>query len=238
MLLVACSARERQAACMSSRSPESPFRRGREKNIAVVTNPGRKSVRAATYGMPAQALQLGVRPTLAMSESDAEQRTRLSELVRTRYAFVWRNLRRLGVPDAEIDDALQEVFLTTGRRLAEIPRGAEGGFLFRTCEFVALRIRRRLAHRREVSDELLADSADPRATPEQRAVQSEAREALQRILDAMPDEYRGAFVLFEMEQLSIAEIAETLDLPPGTVSSRIFRARRFFERAVQRQGKR
>jgi RNA polymerase sigma-70 factor, ECF subfamily len=188
--------------------------------------------------MPAQALQLGVPPTLDMSEAESEHRTRLSELVRTRYSFVWRNLRRLGVPDAEIDDAAQEVFLTTSRRLLEIARGAEGGFLFRTCEFVALRVRRRLAQRREVSDDQLADSADPCATPEQRAVQSEAREALQQILDAMPDDFRSAFVLFEMEQLSIAEIATTLDLPVGTVSSRIFRARRFFERAVQRQGNR
>ncbi len=188
--------------------------------------------------MRAQTLQLGVSPTVNMSDSEAEHRTRLSELVRTKYSFVWRNLLRLGVPQSEIDDAAQEVFLTTGRRLTEIARGAEGGFLFRTCEFVALRVRRRLAQRREVSDDVLADSEDPRATPEQRAVQSEAREALQQILDAMPDEFRSAFVLFEMEQLSIAEIATTLELPVGTVSSRIFRARRFFERAVQRQGNR
>ena len=168
--------------------------------------------------MRAQALQLGALPTLEMSEAEAEHRTRLSELVRTSYSFVWRNLRRLGVPDAEIDDAAQEVFLTTGRRLTEIARGTEGGFLFRTCEFVALRVRRRLAQRREVSDDALVESADPRATPEQRAVQSEAREALQQILDAMQDEFRSAFVLFEMEQLSISEIATTLDLPDGTVS--------------------
>jgi RNA polymerase sigma-70 factor (ECF subfamily) len=187
--------------------------------------------------MSTQALQLGAEPTLEMSGAEAEYRTRLSELVRTRYSFVWRNLRRLGVPLSEIDDAAQEVFLTTGRRLSEITRGAENGFLFRTCEFVALRVRRRLAQRREVSEEALTHSADPRATPEQRALQSEAREELQQILDAMPDEYRSVFVLFEMEQLSFAEIAATLDLQLGTVSSRIFRARRFFERAVQRQGK-
>jgi len=173
-----------------------------------------------------------------MSETETEQRTRLSELVRTKYSFVWRNLRRLGVPPSEIDDAAQEVFLTTGRRLAEIARDAEGGFLFRTCEFVALRVRRRLAQRREVGEDELASSVDPSASPEQRASQSEARKTLQQILDAMPDEFRSAFVLFEMEQLSIAEIATMLELPVGTVSSRIFRARRFFERAVQRQGNR
>ncbi|MBN9167065.1 MAG: sigma-70 family RNA polymerase sigma factor [Myxococcales bacterium] len=149
-----------------------------------------------------------------MSVRETEHRERLSELVREKYSFVWRNLRRLGVSHAEVDDAVQEVFLTTGRRLPEIRPGAESAFLFRACEF------------------------DPRATPEQRAVQSEAHEALQQILDSMPDEYRSVFVLFEMEQLSTAEIATTLDLPPGTVSSRIFRARRFFERAVERQGKR
>ncbi|OJY27858.1 MAG: hypothetical protein BGO98_42160 [Myxococcales bacterium 68-20] len=188
--------------------------------------------------MPAQALQLDVAPTLAMSVRETEHRERLSELVREKYSFVWRNLRRLGVSHAEVDDAVQEVFLTTGRRLPEIRPGAESAFLFRACEFVALRFRRRFARRREVGDDELVRSVDPRATPEQRAVQSEAREALQQILDSMPDEYRSVFVLFEMEQLSTAEIATTLDLPPGTVSSRIFRARRFFERAVERQGKR
>lgn len=183
--------------------------------------------------MPAQALPLDL--PIPMSEGEADRNTRLSEIVREKYSFVWRNLRRLGVPYAEVDDAAQEVFLTVGRRLDEIRSGTETGFLFRTCEFVALRVRRRFARRREVSEEEVVEPADLRADPEQRAVQSEARQALQQILDAMPDEYRSVFVLYEMEQLTTAEIATTLDLPEGTVSSRIFRARRFFERAVQRQ---
>ena len=188
--------------------------------------------------MPAQALPLDYPPALPMSEHESDRNTRLSELVRERYAFVWRNLRRLGVPHGEVDDAAQEVFLTADRRLDEIPVGTEAGFLFRACEFVALRVRRSHARRREVSEEELTESADTRLNPEQRAVQSEAREALQRILDTMPDEYRSVFVLFEMEQLTTAEVAATLALPEGTVSSRIFRARRFFERAVQRQSNR
>lgn len=186
--------------------------------------------------MPAQALPLDL--PIPMSEEEGDRNTRLSDIVREKYSFVWRNLRRLGVPHAEVDDAAQEVFLTAGRRLDEIQLGTETGFLFRTCEFVALRVRRRFARRREVSEEEVVEPADHRADPEQRAVQSEAREALQQILDAMPDEYRSVFVLFEMEQLTTAEIATTLDLPEGTVSSRIFRARRFFERAVQRQNQR
>lgn len=188
--------------------------------------------------MPVQALQLEHAPTLDMSARETEHQDRLAELVRSRYAFVWRNLRRLGVPHAEVDDAVQEVFLTTGRRLPDIHPDSEGAFVLRVCEFVAMRVRRRFARRREVSDDALVDSIDPRKNPEQRAAESEAREALQAILDTMPDEYRSVFVLFEMEQLSTSEIAKTLDLPEGTVSSRIYRARRFFERAVQRQGKR
>jgi RNA polymerase sigma-70 factor (ECF subfamily) len=173
-----------------------------------------------------------------MSEGESDRNTRLTELVREKYAFVWRNLRRLGVPYGEVDDAAQEVFLTAGRRLDEIRPGTEAGFLFRASEFVAKRVRRSHARRREVGEEELAGRADPRLNPEQRAVQSEAREALQQILDAMPDEYRSAFVLFEMEQLTTAEVAATLELAEGTVSSRIFRARRFFERAIQKQSNR
>jgi RNA polymerase sigma-70 factor, ECF subfamily len=172
-----------------------------------------------------------------MSEHAPARNTRLSELVRDKYSFVWRSLRRLGVPHAEVDDAVQEVFLEARRRLDDMRPGTESGFLFRACTFVAKRVRRRFARRREVSDDGLVSSADARANPEQHAVQSEAREALQLILDTMPDDYRAVFVLYEMEQLTTAEIAATLELPEGTVSSRIFRARRLFERAVQRRSK-
>lgn len=185
--------------------------------------------------MAAQALPFDLPKAIPSSNQELDRNTRLSELVRDKYAFVWRNLRRLGVPYSEVDDAAQEVFLEAGRRLDEIRPETETGFLIRASDFVARRFRGRFARRREVSDDGLIGSADTRADPEQRAVQSEARAMLQQILDAMPDDYRSVFVLFEMEQLTTAEIATVLDLPEGTVSSRIFRARRFFERAVQRQ---
>jgi RNA polymerase sigma-70 factor, ECF subfamily len=188
--------------------------------------------------MAAQALPFELPKALQASDHGVDRSARLSELVRDKYTFVWRNLRRLGVPSAEVDDAVQEVFLEASRRLDEIRGGTEQGFLFLACVFVAKRIRRRFARRREVSDDELVGPVDAGADPEQRAAQSEARETLQRILDAMPDEYRNVFVLFEMEQLTTAEIATTLDLPEGTVGSRLFRARRFFERAIEKQSKR
>ncbi|AKV01110.1 RNA polymerase sigma factor RpoE [Labilithrix luteola] len=188
--------------------------------------------------MPAQALQFDLSSAARSSELELDRNTRLSELVRDKYSFVWRSLRRLGVPYSDVDDAVQEVFLETSRRLDDIRRGTEAGFLFRASSFVSKRVRRRYARRREDGDEGLDGSVDTRANPEQQAVQSEAREALQQILQAMPDEYREVFILFEMEQLTKAEVAAALDLPEGTVSSRIFRARRFFERAVQRQSSR
>lgn len=187
--------------------------------------------------MPAQALQFELSSAPRTSELELDRNTRLSDLVRDKYSFVWRSLRRLGVPHADVDDAVQEVFLEARRRLDDIPRGTEAGFLFRASSFVAKRVRRRQVRRREVGDEGLDGSVDTR-TPEQHAVQSQAREALQQILQAMPDEFRDVFILFEMEQLTKAEVAAALDLPEGTVSSRIFRARRFFERAVQRQSSR
>src|SRR5688572_510616 len=88
-----------------------------------------------------------------------DRSARLSAAI-DQYALVWRNLRRLGVPEDHVDDAIQEVFLALAKRLEEIAPGKETGFLVVACTFVAKRVRRRLARRVEVDDEALADRVD------------------------------------------------------------------------------
>ncbi|MDF2695497.1 MAG: polymerase sigma factor RpoE [Labilithrix sp.] len=193
---------------------------------------------------PAQAASLELGSALHTAEQEPRSRivdartARFTAAVEKDYDLVWRNLRRLGVPQAEVDDAVQEVILAFARRLDDIEPGVETGFLLVACTFVAKRVRRRIVRRQEVDDEVLNERVDARANPEQRAVQSEARARLQEILDELPYDFRCVFVLFEMEQLSKAEVAKVLGLPEGTVSSRIHRARKLFERAVQRRNKR
>ena len=64
--------------------------------------------------------------------------------------------------------------------------------------------------------------------------QKRGRELLDEILAAMPEDLRDAFVLFEVEGIAVAEIATLLEIPIGTVSSRIRRAREVFQKKVNR----
>ncbi|MBN9159907.1 MAG: hypothetical protein BGO98_04525 [Myxococcales bacterium 68-20] len=160
---------------------------------------------------------------------------RLERLIQEHYEFVWRSARRLGVRSADLDDVVQEVFVVAARRVDEITH--ELGFLFRACMHAASHSRRSVKRRREVvDDQRLEHEIDRRANPEQDAETAEARAQLQAILEEMPEEMRVVFVLFELEQFTMSEIAETLSVPAGTVASRLRRAREaFFARAADRE---
>ncbi|NUO54989.1 MAG: RNA polymerase sigma factor [Polyangiaceae bacterium] len=151
-------------------------------------------------------------------------------------SFVWRALRRLGVRESDLPDAVQDVFLVVHRKLPEF----EGRSKMTTWLFgIAMRVARdrmRLAHvRRQVGDEeaVLAyvdENADVAAQAERR----QAVEILESILDALPMEQRAVFTLFELDGMSGEAIAELLEIPLGTVYSRLRLAREAFQRSVTR----
>jgi RNA polymerase sigma-70 factor, ECF subfamily len=158
---------------------------------------------------------------------------RLRRLIDEHLDFIWRSLRRLGVPLTDVDDCTQQVFWVAARRLDTIQEGCERPFLFSTALRVASDARRSRARRREV----LADAEepyDPAPDPEQLAEQRSARALLDEVLDAMPVDLRAVFMLFELEEMPTAEIAAALALPPGTVASRLRRAREEFQRIAAR----
>lgn len=200
--------------------------------------PGLSAV-ALAAGDAAQRAQVSADtvPDDAMSVSD-DSRTRkelIDQLVREHHDFVWRTVRRFGVADADLEDVVQEVFLMVTRHVTDIVR--ERAFLFRACQFAAARVKRSRLRRREVDgDELLPIQADRGASPEETAEAAQARLRLQIILNAMPDELRDVFVLFELERMTMAEIAEITSTPPGTVASRLRRAREQFLAAVTESG--
>lgn len=155
-------------------------------------------------------------------------------LVTENFAFVWRSLVRLGVPRADAEDAVQQVFLVASRKVSEILPGRERSFLFAIVLRIAWRARRTQQRRREVLDPEPEVRFDPAPDPEQCLDQAQARAELAAILDKMPFELRTVFVLFELEQASTQEIAALLAIPKGTVASRLRRAREVFEAAVRR----
>jgi RNA polymerase sigma-70 factor (ECF subfamily) len=145
------------------------------------------------------------------------------------YSFIWRQLRRLGVPEAAVDDAAQEVFVVAARRVADIQPGAERSFLFGVARRVASDARRSKQGRAAaVTDSVPRDAAHEAPDPEQALQAEQSRAMLHRVLDAMEDDTREAFVLFELEELGRREVADVLGIPEGTAASRLRRAREEF----------
>jgi RNA polymerase sigma-70 factor (ECF subfamily) len=173
------------------------------------------------------ACQLATSATLAHGH-------RLHALVADHHAFVWRSLRRLGVPDCDVDDASQQVFLVTHRRLAEIAPESERSFLFQTALRVAADWRRTYKRRCEQTGMDMLDVPDAAASPEELTDQRRARALLDQVLGGMPLDLRAVFVLFELEEMTMSEIATVSDIPPGTVASRLRRARQVFQETVKR----
>ncbi len=159
---------------------------------------------------------------------------RVRELVSLHADFVWRSARRMGVPEAAADDATQQVFLVAARRIDEIEPGRERSFLYRTAMNVAAHVRRSLGRRREVSAEPSHDTVDPAPQPDHALDEHRARVLLDRVLEELDLDLREVFVLYELEELAVPEIAELLGIPGGTVSSRLRRAREAFHKAAAR----
>ncbi|HVK86706.1 MAG TPA: sigma-70 family RNA polymerase sigma factor [Kofleriaceae bacterium] len=177
---------------------------------------------------PAPASMRAPEPPAPTSED------RLRAMFDANFDFVWRSLRRLGVPSATVDDAAQEVFLVASRKLASIELGRERSFLFATALRVASTARRAQSRRGEHDEQAVAGLVDHAANPEEQADRQRARAVLDRILAEMEDDLRAVFVLYELEELTMAEIATTLELAPGTVASRLRRAREQFQETARR----
>ncbi|HEV8548920.1 MAG TPA: sigma-70 family RNA polymerase sigma factor [Polyangiaceae bacterium] len=157
----------------------------------------------------------------------------LRKLVAEHLDFVWRSLRRFGVPTADVDDATQQVFLIANDKLSKIHPGSERSFLVGVATRVASHVRRSF-HRREAAEQRLSvNPLEATLNPEELTQRLEARALLDRVLDAMPEELRAVFVLFELEELSIDQTAALLILPRGTVATRLRRAREVFHEQAQ-----
>jgi RNA polymerase sigma-70 factor, ECF subfamily len=176
-----------------------------------------------------------LRPRAAAPPHNEQAAGRLTDMLRSHYASVWRTLRQLGVGEAHVDDAAQEVFIVLSRRLTEVREGSERTFLLSSAVRVAANYRRSWHVRHEVADEqALATEQDPRPTVEQMLDQKRLRQAFDDLLQRWPDEIRTAFVLFELEGLTAPEIAQITETKLGTVTSRLRRGRELFQAGAQR----
>ena len=153
---------------------------------------------------------------------------------RAYFAYVWRTLRRLGVREADSLDATQEAFLVVYRRLSEFEGRAKlSTWLFRICLNVASDHTRRAHVRREVLEGADFDAlSHPSSRADAGATFHEDLARLERALLNLSLDERAVFVLFELDGATTTEIASSLELPLGTVYSRLRRARQIFMDAV------
>lgn len=161
----------------------------------------------------------------------------LRDLYAQYFPLVWRSLRRLGVHDAELEDAVQDVFLVLFRRRDEFELRSS----LRTWIYgIALRVAkdyRRASQRHDRRVEALSAASGHSAyapQPDEEAERREACQALSAALGRLPDEAREIIVLVELEQLSVKEAAEALDLHVRACQRRLKKAHEALEEALYR----
>jgi RNA polymerase sigma-70 factor, ECF subfamily len=147
--------------------------------------------------------------------------------------YIWRTLRRLGVRDADAKDMCQEVFVVVHRRLPEF----DGTASVRTWVYgIALRVasqyRRRAVHRHEELSDQIPETAS--APPQDDALYGNwLLERLNAALDRLDDNQRAVFVLYELEEFTMTEIASALGCPLQTAYSRLRVARETVRKAFR-----
>ena len=167
-------------------------------------------------------------PAERMSPTEAD-RVRLERIFNKHHASVWRALRRRGLDPETAEDATQETFLLAAERLEDIQPGSERAFLIAT----ALRVAHTLG--RKVLRWELDDDMDQRLSISRDMSDRGADWQLcDLVLSKVDPDLVEMFILYEIEGLTSPEIAQLLEIPLGSVASRLRRAREQFRAAAAR----
>jgi len=148
------------------------------------------------------------------------------EIFATYAPFVWRALLGLGVREADVADASQQTFLVVHGKLDRVdPTSPVRTFIYAVCLRVAADWRRRAHVRRELLVDRLPDQRIA-PTQESHVASREGADRLLAALDRMDPAQREVFVLYELEELDMSEVARAVSCPLPTAYSRLRAARR------------
>jgi RNA polymerase sigma-70 factor (ECF subfamily) len=154
-------------------------------------------------------------------------------IVREHTPRVWRFLRYQGVPEADLQDGSQEVFLVVHRRLGEFRGDAQlTTWLYQICLHVGRARRRQRAARREE----LRSSPDAEASAGTVIAAFEARRVVTALLERLPEEQRAVVVLHEIEELTMPEVAKVVGCPVFTAYSRLRLAHQKMKKLLEDEG--
>jgi len=170
----------------------------------------------------------------APTGADIGSNLNFQQVFEQEFDYVWNSLKRLGVREADAKDVAQEVFITVHGLLGDYdPSRPLRPWLFGIVYRIALRHRALARHRREVF-EAAPERADARQSPE-RALEIQEKQALAlRAIQQIDLSRRAVFILHEVDDQPIPEIAEALGIPLNTAYSRLRLAREEFRGAVRR----
>ena len=146
----------------------------------------------------------------------------VEKLVHEHYAPLYRYAYRLSGSAADAEDLTQEAFCTAQRKLGQLrDRGRAKAWLFSILRHAYLHRLRADKHQQFVPVEWLGDVPEPAPDP----LPPVEPERLQQALNELPETFRTPVILYYFEDFSYRDIAEQMDLPIGTVMSRLARAK-------------
>jgi RNA polymerase sigma-70 factor (ECF subfamily) len=165
----------------------------------------------------------------------------LAQIYDAHFDFVWRNARRLGVPEASADDVAQDVFMIVQRRLAEFDGRAPVrawifGILIRVARDHRRSFRRKAGRNVPLDHECTNDDAALASRPSaiELVERAERVRLLGTLLDELDEDKRTLLILSELEEWTLREIAELFGSNTNTIHSRLRVAKRAFEQAYAR----
>jgi RNA polymerase sigma-70 factor (ECF subfamily) len=173
--------------------------------------------------------------SLPSGEGGREHRGLTIRMIYEEHArFVWLSLQRVGVRHADLDDLAHDVFVVAHRRLDSFDGSSRmTTWLFGICMRVAANYRRRRQNSYEIPTGLSGRNKPATVVPvDELLVLRERRELAETVLGQLVLGQRAVFVMYEIEAIPCAEIAELLGVPIGTVYSRLHAARKQIEKLV------
>lgn len=162
---------------------------------------------------------------LVLVLSSAAGTPNFEEVFRTHAPFVWRSLRNMGASPTEAEDLSQDVFVVVHRKLASFEgRSKIETWLYSICARTLSDWRRRAARREQPTESPGVDLESP--SLEEELIRRDRLARLRKALSGLDQDKRDVFVLFELEQLSMKEVATTVGCPLQTAYARLYAARR------------
>lgn len=172
-----------------------------------------------------------------ISRARGGDRDAFGELVEQYRDNVYRLAYRMCGNAYDADEAAQEAFVAAWRALPNFRGDAKfSTWLYRLTTNAAIDVMRREKRHQTVGDGEMMELADDADSPQETVERTEQQEAVQKALSTLSEEYREVLLLRYMEELDYAEIAEVLQLPSGTVKSRINRAKAALKTALLKSG--